>query len=244
MHAAWPAQVQHAPPRPKSVFSGVLLALIVFFVVLPIGGVITCAFCAGVMRESAKDRAKGTPSAAPTLVEWQDWPSPTPVDDPPSAMASIAGFINDTVLDECADSSYTLTAGADAGAGAVEKLRDYSVKRWTDPKGNKPKGLTLIYKPCAEQFRTNAVLATCKKHSTEHVTHADSGVPIGTMYEVQMVSRYYNLDTLTSSDEYMKDCLDIKGDWQGIDKDSAAYREATRARARREMEKGLKALGR
>jgi thiol-disulfide isomerase/thioredoxin len=45
------------PPRPKSVFSGVLLALIVFFIVLPIGGVLTCVLCVGVAANSAKTTA-------------------------------------------------------------------------------------------------------------------------------------------------------------------------------------------
>jgi hypothetical protein len=40
-------QPQPAPAKRSSVFWGVLLALIVFFVVLPIGGVITCVVCAG-----------------------------------------------------------------------------------------------------------------------------------------------------------------------------------------------------
>jgi hypothetical protein len=56
-------------------------------------------------------------------------------------------------------------------------------------------------------------------------------------------ARYYNLDSLTNGNAYMKFCLDMKGDWQGVDKDSPEYREAVRARARREMEKLQKTLG-
>jgi hypothetical protein len=72
------------PPRPKSVFSGVLLALIVFFVVLPIGGVVTCVVCAGVMREHAKDTAIGT--ARPHATLGGPTPTATPLQpDPPGS---------------------------------------------------------------------------------------------------------------------------------------------------------------
>jgi hypothetical protein len=70
----------------------------------------------------------------------------------------------------------------------------------------------------------------------------DGGAVWGTG-KIDYEARYYNLDSLTNGNAYMKFCLDMKGDWQGVDKDSAEYREAMRARARREFEKLQKSLG-
>jgi hypothetical protein len=71
----------------------------------------------------------------------------------------------------------------------------------------------------------------------------DAGVEPG-VYEWRLAIRYYNLDTLASSDTYMKRCIDMKGgDWQAVGKDSDEYREAVRARARREVENLRKTIG-
>jgi len=99
-----------------------------------------------------------------------------------------------------------------------------------------------IYKSCTDQFKTNPVLATCTTHSTMNMARADAGVPLG-VYVLDSVERYYNLDTITHDDVYMKNCIDMKGDWTAAEKNSPEYREAARARARREIEKAQKALG-
>jgi len=98
-------------------------------------------------------------------------------------------------------------------------------------------GLSKIAKLCSEQFRTTPVLATCAAHQQ---VKEDSGSGA----DLDIVSRYYNLDTLTSSDTYMKNCIDMQGDWQAAEKDSDEYREALRARARREVEKATRQLER
>ncbi len=41
----------------------------------------------------------------------------------------------------------------------------------------------------------------------------------------------------------MKECLQFGGDWTGVDKKSAAYFDAVRARGRREVEHLQKTLG-
>ena len=41
----------------------------------------------------------------------------------------------------------------------------------------------------------------------------------------------------------MKGCIDGKGDWQAVSKDSDEYREAVRARARREVDSLREQLG-
>jgi hypothetical protein len=79
-------------------------------------------------------------------------------------------------------------------------------------------------------------------HVSEHLKKGDSGVSLGT-YEIEITSRYYDLDQISRNDSYMKDCFDVKGDWQAADHDSNEYREAVRARARREVEKAQGALG-
>ncbi|MGH7295223.1 MAG: hypothetical protein ACRELB_09830, partial [Polyangiaceae bacterium] len=101
--------------------------------------------------------------------------------------------------------------------------------------------MSRIYKACAAQFPTGAALAMCTSHQSFPLTKGDAGNT--RTLEIDTQERYYDLDNLTNGNGFMKSCLDMKGDWQGVDKDSDAYREAARARARREMEKLQKSLG-
>lgn len=230
-----PPQGYPQPPAPKkgmSTFSAVLLALIVFFVVIPLGSCMACAVCAQVRRDEALAEPK-THAPAPTPIASAD-PVPTAPPAPTAIMVSVATFTpKNTLLDECTDITITPPTGWDGG---LEPLAEAFAK------GITPKNASRIYKACADQFRTSPVLATCANvHHSEPLKN-DAGVTRGTI-ELDIESRYYDLDNLTNGNEYMKDCLDLKGDWQGLDKNSDEYREAVRARARRNVEKGLKALG-
>jgi hypothetical protein len=306
------------PPKGVSVFSGVLLALIVFFVVLPIGGIVTCVVCAGVEHgvaranvttntDSAKSACSSVKSATllwmnahpdrdcPTVYqlasdrflpahfalkdEWGNTfqvacgadeitcstagpdgvvgtrddiivppPESTSTLEPtaiaersPSLMVSFANF-KDGLLDECVDITINLPRGTDAGPGALAKGADGVEESFLKARPS----LSRIRRSCDAQFRENTFLASCAIHidsSQRPSWKVDSGLGQVTI-TVYADSRYYNLDTLTKDDGYMQDCLSMKGDWQAIDKNSDAYRDAERARVRRDLSKGLKALGR
>ena len=216
MPSVTPGWGQHGQPPPKKgsgVFSGVLLALIVFFVVLPIGGIVTCVVCVKIRADKPGASASEAPRAPP--------PTETEPPDGLSGTVSVAKFTKDTRLDECVD--FTITLPPARGKEALAKMLDALSQ--TMIKGEK--GLSKIAKPCSEQFRTVPVLATCTGHQ-EMKGDAGGG-------SVDMEGRYYDLDTLTSSDTYMKNCLDLQGDWEATDKDSDEYREAVRVRARREI---------
>jgi hypothetical protein len=151
--------------------------------------------------------------------------------EPVKVGATIVTFTKATLLDECTEVAIELPPTADAGAASdfLEKLVDNIMK------GMK-QGASRIYKGCTEQFRTNPVLATCTV-STE--VKGDSGAA-----EIMITERFYDLDTITTSDSYMKQCIEVKGDWQAVDHDSQEYREAVRARSRREVEKAQRILQR
>jgi uncharacterized protein DUF4339 len=181
------------------------------------------------VRSKERPEATATSASAPAFTT----PAPAPVAiEPLSATVSIANFTKDNVLDECDDFTITLPPGVDAGTALEDGFANFV-------KGKK--GMSRLGKRCGDQFRTNPALASCTMHS-EQVTKADSGIGAGLRIVIDLVGRYYNLDTITKSDTYMKNCLDLNGDWQAADKDSDEYREAVRARARREVEKAQRAL--
>lgn len=189
------------------------------------------------------DRIAGTPdditvpSGAPTAVAATSaLPPPPPA--PTTVTVSVATFTpKDTLLDECTDMTFPLPRGTDAGAADVA---DRFAKLLLMP-GGKKNTLSRIYRPCTEQFQDSAPLATCVSHQSWPLTKPDAGNPL--TLEIDTQERYYDLDSLTNSNEYMKDCLDMKGDWHAVDKNSEAYRDAVRARARRELGKATKLLG-
>jgi hypothetical protein len=182
----------------------------------------SCAFCVYIAEHKKPDNSARAASAAEELPAA---PAPMPVPTGLSGTASVANFTKDTRLDECADFTITLPPDVDASAEAIEKSVVALAKSLTKGKI----GMSLLSKLCTEQFGTNSVLATCTAHQQ---IVGDSGKGV----EFVIFVHYYNLDTLTKSDTYMKNCLDMQGDWQAVDKDSDEYREAVRARGRREME--------
>jgi hypothetical protein len=141
--------------------------------------------------------------------------------------AHVASFAKGSVLDECVDYRVTGTLTSDAGADpdsqlAAQVLTSMKVKN---------KELLRVYKPCEEQFHSSDLLASCKVHSTQPVPR-EPGVDGGT-FDLDIVARYYDLATLEANDVEMKQCLSVKGDWQGLDKTSEAYKNAVQARGRK-----------
>ena len=184
----------------------------------------SCAFCVYMVDQKKSERAaRASRSAEPPQ------PPPPLVPQPPSGLSdtvSVANFTKDTRLDECDDFTVTVPPEVDGGEETLMKALDGLSQNIL--KGKK-KGLSKIGRPCSEQFRTAHVLATC-------VVHQDVKGDSGTALSLDVAARYYNLDTLTSNDRYMKDCIDMQGDWQAVEKDSDEYREALHARTRRQME--------
>jgi len=171
--------------------------------------------------------AAGSASLRPTLAA-----AAASVGDAPTIVTtSVASFTKDDLLDECDDFTFTLAPGVDAGAADIEN----GFERFVRGK----KGMSRLTRRCAEEFATNAVLATCTMDTEKGTTKGDSGVGV----TVGLKGRYYNLDTLTKSDVYRKNCIDIRGAWATVDQDSDEYRTAVRARAGREAEKAQKTLG-
>ncbi|MGO9838776.1 MAG: hypothetical protein ACLP1X_31745 [Polyangiaceae bacterium] len=177
--------------------------------------------------DKRRDGAAGSASSRPTLTA-----GPAAAGDAATIVTtSVASFTKDDLLDECDDFTFTLAPGVDAGAADIENGFEGFVRG--------KKGMSRLTRRCAEQFATNAVLATCTMDAEKGVTKGDPapGVTVG------IKGRYYNLDTLTKSDVYRKNCIDIRGAWDTVDQDSDAYRTAVRARAVREAEKAQKTLG-
>jgi hypothetical protein len=136
--------------------------------------------------------------------------------------ASVATFTGDNLLEECDDFVVTLPPGVDTGPLALDRLVD-SIKR------GKNGGASRLDKPCAEKFPKDPVLATCNA-STE--IKGDQGV-----VKRAFMGRYYSLEMLQNSDVYMKDCLDMNGEWQVVSHESQEWRVAHVAWARREVER-------
>jgi hypothetical protein len=169
--------------------------------------------------------AHAAPSASPVVAP----PASAPA-APSSVTVSLATFTpKDTLLDECIDLTMPVPPGVDAG-----RVGDGLGQLATQ---GKTATMSRIYKLCSEQFKDMPILATCVSHLS---LQRDGG---SRTVEIESVERYYNIDTLTSSNGYMKNCLDMRGDWSAADRDSPEYRAAVRARARRDIEKAQKLLG-
>lgn len=139
--------------------------------------------------------------------------------------ASVASVSHGRLF-ECDDFTMTRLQGPSDQADAETDLVGGFVSGFLQ----RNKAASRIDKPCKDAFPTSPVLATCIAHISSQLTKADSGVALGT-YEIQMASRYYDPDTLTSDDSYMKGCAEMKGDWQAVDKNSEVYKAAVRARS-------------
>jgi hypothetical protein len=203
--------------------------------------------------------ARSAPQAAPASTA-QDPLSPSPNPTATTVTVSFATFTpKDTLLNECIDFMISPPQGTevdsvflDAFADGINKgkvrnapastARSLAIADFIDG-ANKGRPLdgTRIYKTCADQFRGKPVLATCAVNFTTSVT-GDYDADLGT-FELALTRSFYSLDSLTNNDANMRQCIAAKGDWQAVDKDSDEYREAVRARARREVERLQRTLG-
>ena len=73
---------------------------------------------------------------------------------------------------------------------------------------------TALKRPCAEQFATSLVLATCYA-----VTKREG-------QELELIQHYYNPTTVGLEDLYMRECLRLGGTWEALAKDSPEFRKA------------------
>jgi hypothetical protein len=151
--------------------------------------------------------------------------SVTAPDTGASRAASVASVSHGRLF-ECDDFTMTRLQGSSDQADAETDLVGGFVAGFLD----RNKAAARIEKPCKDAFPTSPVLATCIAHISSQLTKADSAVALGT-YEIQMASRYYDPDTLTSDDAYMKGCAEMKGEWRAVDKNSEEYKAAVRARS-------------
>jgi hypothetical protein len=207
----------------------------------------TCGLLSAGKYFNAFDSAAPTPVAAAPLLqpapEATASPEPTSTEPEPllSESVSFANFTKDDVLDECTDFAIKITApeGTDASAKTLARVVDAGAGIVAGLMKDLQKGRngSPLQRPCAQQFRTNPVLATCNTQNRDPWKN-------GLVADVEVIARYYDLDVLTKSDSYMKDCLTGKGDWQAVARDSNEYREAEMARARHDLEKLQKRLGR
>lgn len=208
------------PPPQKSVFSGVLLALIVFFIVLPVGGLVTCVVCAGVAHEHAKDTQVGAVKPAAVAVTEAPLPAPPPE---VSRIISQALFSRDQELVGCIDTD--APAKWDAGPWTKEEReRTLAALRSKDAGSAMPGGSTVLLEndDCDGSFGDRLQLASCSSNGGAFVIH------------------YYSF-ALLENDIEMRDCLSSHGDWTAMRHDSEEYR---RAKSRYDLEKLQKRLGR
>jgi hypothetical protein len=144
--------------------------------------------------------------------------------------ASVVRSSKDGFLEECDDFTtirHQVAPGeANAETGFVDGLVGGFLKR--NP------GTSRLDKPCGDLFRAVPAVATCTTHISSYLTKGDSSAQLGT-YDIQMTSRYYDPNAVTSDDSYEKGCVEMKGDWQAVDKNSNEYKAAVRARAARKQ---------
>lgn len=101
----------------------------------------------------------------------------------------------------------------------------------------------VIQRPCTDQFRDRTPLATCV--ISRNIPRNETGrVPPGTVITLTSSARFYRAADVIDSDAQMRDCLRVGGDWQAIDRDSEAGREALRQDNRRQLRESVRDLQR
>jgi hypothetical protein len=161
--------------------------------------------------------------------------TPEPLAPPPllEETFAIAVFSNENNLDQCLDVVVSTERSLDPAIrqGITDRLVS------SISKGRKKGTVAKLQRECSDQFKGNPALASC---SGSAVPHNDGGLIVGAKIAFQ--GHYYDLDELEKSDSFMKECLEGNGDWQAVDHDSEAWRDAHMTRARRELEKLQKSL--
>lgn len=139
----------------------------------------------------------------------------------PAATISVISY-DKGVLDECAE--FVFFGDAEAVAKKVKTIEVETKKKYPEN--------TIIRKPCREALADRDELATCT--ATQKGTD-DAGVAL----RLELRSGYYNLKVLEASDTYMKNCLELGGDWKALPSDSPIVK---RARAKDVLKKANKAI--
>jgi hypothetical protein len=133
--------------------------------------------------------------------------------------ASLADLRGDA-LGECVDFSIDVTLGLDAGEPKKDPIEAIL-------KGQK--GLTKIGKPCAESFPDRTAYATCTLTKRE-----DDG---GTSVSIVVVSHRFDFAAVADTDRNMKECLEMRGEWNAIRRDSPEWHAAKTEQARKRLER-------
>lgn len=139
--------------------------------------------------------------------------------DPPNSIRRvnhIANFANDQ-----------LTHCADMELFAVPP--DPLPERWPPAELELEEGQMRVQRPCAESFPDRTSLGTCTariENSPETGGHA----------VMSIVEYWYTADAVLDDDRLMRECLEMGGSWEAIDRDSAAAQQARLQQARRELE--------
>lgn len=154
---------------------------------------------------------------APTTEPALQQPAKVALPEPPKPMpgapvrspyaVSMATFDKDQLLDECVDVEISPKSGQEAQA------LDHVQKLGTDSKSSSGGAVVRLAKSCNEQFPDRVALATCVVDGP------------GSFGRVAMSDRYYNTRTVGDSDRYMKDCLEMHGDWHANRNANAVERE-------------------
>jgi hypothetical protein len=159
---------------------------------------------------------------------------PAPAEEAPPVVAKAAGpsahtftghmaELSGGLLRECADMSVKVSPPPDAGA-------DWQPKANPLDKFAKDVKRTAIPKPCAEQFADRLALATCTVRSS-------APAKTGEAFTVEVATRFYDFGDVGTSDAKMAECLETKGDWSAIPKDSHEWRKARLEHSRKRLEK-------
>ncbi len=188
-------------------------------------------------------RGAEAPASAPVTVE----PSPAPgesgvhpatstaaASQAPEIRRSGASFTDAGDLDECVDLTIT-TSDARASIDKANAMLDKLFGTM--------KNLTAMQRRCAEEFSDKTILATC---STNMLGGEKLAKAFGEGVTLTSVERYYSFERM-ADDGYHKNCIDVKGTWAALDKNSAEYKDAERkwqhVRLRRDAERAIKAAG-
>lgn len=172
----------------------------------------------------SKAEAAVTTSAAATATE----PAPSAAPAPPavpqpvsqvSAQTTMVSFVKGK-LSECTDISFTLHRAEGsksdwesvAGAKVKEGIAQFTKK--VNPSSVESQSR------CAEQFKDRLRLASCRV-SYSGKTELGSTAIVAE-------SSYYKYEDIYSSDEFMRECMEMKGKWEALPKDSPEVASARR----------------
>lgn len=169
---------------------GVILALVVAFVVLPVVGCLACGFCAAAADYTGEDRSA---SAAPA-------PAP-PQPSGPRQTFSVVTF-RGVQIDECVATTVAAPGQSTPQASAavtrsIAAMREAMAQRSTVLDGS-----------CADAFEGRTILASC--------TIQEAGTVDGVQTRMTSTASFYSFETVgggSGCDRHMRDCIEEGGQW-------------------------------